>query len=156
MREGEPDRAGVVAPPPVIYLAGLGLGLLLQWWWPQRLLAWPVAVGLGAAIVLAGAAGSVWALLAMRRARTSVNPYKPTAALVSDGPYRFLRNPIYLADAVIYLGLAAALNTWWPVALLPVVLGVMQSGVIAREERYLERRFGEEYLQYKRRVRRWL
>jgi protein-S-isoprenylcysteine O-methyltransferase Ste14 len=85
-----------------------------------------------------------------------VSPYKPTSALVVDGPYRYSRNPIYLADALIYIGISVVIDTLWPILLLPIALAVLQQGVIAREERYLERKFGDQYRQYQASVRRWL
>ncbi len=75
---------------------------------------------------------------------------------MTDGPFRYSRNPIYIADAVLYVGLALALDWIWALALLPFVLVVVRFGVIEREERYLERQFSDEYLRYKQRVRRWL
>ncbi len=85
-----------------------------------------------------------------------MNPYKSTSFLMTDGPFRYSRNPIYIADAVLYVGLALALDWIWALALLPFVLVVVRFGVIEREERYLERQFSDEYLRYKQRVRRWL
>jgi protein-S-isoprenylcysteine O-methyltransferase Ste14 len=76
--------------------------------------------------------------------------------LVTDGPFRYTRNPAYLAFAVIYVGIASVANALWAILLLPATLFVIRRGVIEREERYLEREFGEEYLSYKARVRRWV
>ena len=92
----------------------------------------------------------------MRRAQTPVDPYSPSTAIVVEGPYRYTRNPLYLALTLFYLALASIVNSVWPLLLLPLVLLVIQRGVIAREERYLEQKFGEQYLRYKSRVRRWL
>jgi protein-S-isoprenylcysteine O-methyltransferase Ste14 len=96
------------------------------------------------------------ALLAFRRARTSPKPWKPTTALVTTGPYRFTRNPMYLGFTLLYLSTTVWVNTMWPVLFLPLVLLLMHYGVIIREEAYLERVFGEAYQTYRRRVRRWL
>lgn len=150
------DLAGIIAPPPLIYLGALALGLLLEWIWPTRLADWRGTLALGVAIVLCGTVGVAWSFYAMRRGQTPVNPYKPATAIVGDGPYRFSRNPIYVANAVIYIGLAVAINTLWPLALIPVLIAILHVGVIAREEQYLEQKFGEDYLRYKRSVRRWL
>jgi protein-S-isoprenylcysteine O-methyltransferase Ste14 len=103
-----------------------------------------------------GAVLMISALRAFSRAGTPVDPYEPARALATDGPYRFTRNPIYLGFALVYLGFAIVLNALWAVALLPVVVVVVDRGVIAREERYLERRFGEDYRAYKAHVRRWV
>ena len=98
----------------------------------------------------------MWSIRLFRRAGTSFIPIKPTTALVWSGPYQFTRNPMYLAMACLYLGLALWFDLFWPLILLPGVLAGVQYGVIAREEQYLERKFGDDYRQYKARVRRWL
>ena len=111
---------------------------------------------LGILLVLVGAATTLSAVGFFRRARTSLVPIRPSTTLVSTGPYRFTRNPMYLGLAVVYVGIACWLGTLWPLLLLPVVLVLVGSLVIAREERYLEAKFGEEYRAYRARVRRWL
>lgn len=83
-------------------------------------------------------------------------PFAPTTAIIDTGPFALTRNPLYLSMTLLYTGLTLIINTIWPLLLLPFVLVVVQRGVIEREERYLERKFGEEYLSYKSRVRRWL
>ena len=97
-----------------------------------------------------------WFEWAMRRAGTPTNPYKPVSHVATQGPFRYTRNPGYLAMATIYMGIASLANALWAVLLLPVALIVVQRGVIEREERYLERKFGEEYLRYKAQVSRWI
>ena len=92
----------------------------------------------------------------MRRADTPISPEEPVSSLVTDGPFRYTRNPGYLGIAMTYAGLASLANALWAILLLPATLFVIQRGVIEREERYLERKFGEEYLRYKARVRRWI
>jgi protein-S-isoprenylcysteine O-methyltransferase Ste14 len=83
------------------------------------------------------------------RAGTSVDPYKPTTAIVTADPYRYSRNPLYLSLTAIYMGVTLLMNVLWPLPLLPVVLWIMQRGIIAREKSYLERTFGEVYRRYK-------
>jgi protein-S-isoprenylcysteine O-methyltransferase Ste14 len=92
----------------------------------------------------------------MRQADTPTNPYKPVSHVATGGPFRYTRNPGYLSMAMIYAGIAARANALWAILVLPVALLVIQRGVIEREERYLERKFGEEYLRYKTTVRRWI
>ena len=92
----------------------------------------------------------------MRHAGTLANPYKPVSRMVTDGPFRYTRNPAYLSMTMVYTGIASLANALWASLLLPVALLVIQRGVIEREERYLERKFGEEYLRYKAQVRRWI
>ena len=94
--------------------------------------------------------------LRFKAAGTNVPTWMPSTALVISGPYRFSRNPIYLALTIIYLGLALAYGSWWPIVLLAPVLIVMRFGVIGREERYLEAKFGDAYRAYRASVRRWI
>lgn len=149
------ETPGVIAPPLLIYGLAFGAAWLLQMQQPLQIAAFNleigayITLGLGAWLVL-------WAFMAMRLARTSASPYKPAETLVTGGPFRFSRNPVYLAMTLLYLGSALLLNTLWPLVLLPVVLITMLLGVIFREERYLLLRFGAKYLKYKVSVRRWL
>ncbi len=149
------DRARIVAPPPLIYLGMLGLGLLLEWVWPTGLSNRPLALAAGAAFLLLGVAGLFAAIRTMLRAQTTINPYKSTTAIVSDGVFGFSRNPIYVSDTILYIGLGLILDTWWALIFTPIVIWIMSTGVIAREEAYLEKKFGNDYLEYKRKVRRW-
>ena len=150
------DRARILAPPPLIYLGMLGLGLLLEWFWPTELSSRSLAVLAGGAFLVCGVAGLLAAVRTMWRAQTTINPYKSTTTIVNDGVFRFSRNPIYVSDTVIYIGLGLVLDTWWALILTPIVIWIMNIGVIAHEETYLERKFGNDYLEYKRKVRRWL
>src|SRR4051794_15818028 len=150
------DIAGVIAPPPLIYLAGLIAGFALEAVLPGAdLPAW-VEWGVGALLVLAGLGLLAWFNTLFSRKGTAVEPWKPTTAIVTTGPYRFTRNPAYLGMALAYVGIAVLSSALWVLVPLPVVIAVIDRGVILREERYLERKFGEEYLAYKRSVRRWL
>lgn len=156
---GEPEQgrgtAGVIAPPPVIYLGFLGLGFALEGLLPGAdLPAW--AQWLGAAVIVAGAALLIAFERAFKRTGTDANPYRPSSALATDGPYRFSRNPGYLGMAITFVGIALAAGAPWALVMLVPALVVIEYGVIAREERYLERLFGEEYLAYKQTTRRWL
>ena len=152
---GAPANAGVVAPPPLIYALPLIAGLLFQHWHPVGFVPSALAAPLGITFLVLGLIGGP-AVFAFRRAGTSPEPWRATTALVTAGPYRFTRNPMYLGLTLIYVGVAVWANALWPIVLLPAVLVVMHYGVIKREERYLERIFGDEYREYRRRVRRWL
>jgi protein-S-isoprenylcysteine O-methyltransferase Ste14 len=92
----------------------------------------------------------------MRRAGTNVDPYEPATAVVTEGPYRFTRNPMYVGFTLMYVGISALANALLPILLLPAVQQLMRRGVIEREERYLERKFGDEYRRYKESVGRWI
>jgi len=158
MTPNPPPHPGVRFPPPFVYAAGILVGWLLDRRWPWRITAHPswwqpvaVAALIAFAFVIAASAMTLfW------RARTSLIPNRPASAFVASGPYRFTRNPMYLSMTALYLGVALALNSWWPMVLLPIVLLIIQRAVIAREERYLRQRFPDEYPAYCQRVRRWL
>lgn len=150
------DRVGVIAPPPLIYAVVFALGYALDRSYPVSLRPDASAGWLGWAIFAAGLCVLALGAAYLHRAGTPVSPYRPSTTLVTAGPYRYSRNPLYIALTLAYLGAAVVVNTVWPVMLLPGLLLVMQWGVISREERYLERRFGDEYRRYRARVRRWL
>jgi protein-S-isoprenylcysteine O-methyltransferase Ste14 len=150
------EHAGVHVPPPLIYVAGLLAGFGLQAVRPLPTV--PPAAGRIAGLLGTGA----WLALAgpsiqrFRRARTSIVPIRPTTALVTSGPYRYTRNPMYVGLTALYAGVAAWRDNPWALLLLPAVLTTVDRYVIAREERYLEGAFGDEYRRYRSRVPRWL
>jgi protein-S-isoprenylcysteine O-methyltransferase Ste14 len=150
------DTAGVVAPPPLIYLGALGIGFGLDAVIGRGSLPSRVARPAGAALIMAGVGLMGTFVRAFMRAQTPVDPYEPSEAIVTDGPYRLTRNPGYLGMALTYGGIAIAANAPWALVSLPVAVTIIDRGVIAREERYLERKFGAQYTDYKRRVRRWI
>ena len=151
------NLAGVVAPPPVLYLATFFLGWGIHALFPFGIYSYAAVYGwLGLLfIVLSGFLVS-WAFATMRNIGTSASPYQPVTLLVTNGPFRHSRNPIYVAMAGFYIGAAFLINAWWPVFLLAPLILIMHRGVIIREEGYLTTKFGEAYLAYKSKVRRWL
>lgn len=150
------DTAGVIAPPPLIFLAGLGIGFGLEALLPGGSLPGLVQWALGGLALVSGLALLATFQLSFDREGTAVEPWKPTTAIVSSGPYRLTRNPAYLGMALVYVGIAFLADAPWVLVPLPLVLVAIHNGVILREERYLERKFGSEYLDYKQRVRRWV
>lgn len=150
------DNPGVIARPPLIYLGALALGLGLHAAFRTPALPVTVARILGVALIACAVAVVVPAFRAMAHAGTSFRTERPTTAIVTDGPFGYTRNPIYVALTLLYVGIALTINSLWVLVLIIPVIIVMQFGVIAREERYLERKFGDEYVRYKARVRRWL
>jgi protein-S-isoprenylcysteine O-methyltransferase Ste14 len=159
MESAEPanaDTAGVRAPPPLIYLAGLALGFLLEALLPGSSVPDALRWILGGALLSAGLALLASFNILFQRKGTAIEPWKPTTAIVTTGPYRFTRNPAYVGMALVYIGIALLAGALWVLLPLPLVLLIIDRGVIAREERYLERKFGQEYLDYKRSVRRWV
>ena len=150
------DNPGVVAPPPLIFAGALGAGLLANRLRPTPFLPRALSKVFGWPLVVFGLAFGLWGFREMRRAGTNVDPYHPTTAIVEAGPYRYTRNPLYVGMALIYSGVAARANALPAALLLPAVLHLVDRGVVRREERYLEGKFGGEYLRYKGRVRRWI
>src|SRR5216683_2034250 len=155
---GAPDVAGVIALPPLIFLGFLAAAAVLE-----AVVPFPVLAAHAFPRYLAGAAlaaaGFVMIVMGTRRfqaAGTNIPPNLPTTALVVDGIYRRTRNPLYLGTTLVYLGLGVAAGSLWAIALVVPLLWVINTGVIAREERYLERKFGDAYRAYKARVRRWI
>jgi protein-S-isoprenylcysteine O-methyltransferase Ste14 len=150
------DAPGVIAPPPLIYLAGLGIGFGLDALLPSASLPGSLAWSLGSVLLLGGLALAVSFVRAFRRAGTPVNPGESATTLVTRGPYRLTRNPGYLGMTLAYAGIAVMSGALWAlVALVPTLL-LIDRGVIRREERHLERRFGEQYIRYRTRTRRWI
>jgi protein-S-isoprenylcysteine O-methyltransferase Ste14 len=150
------DSAGVVAPPPLIYLGGLAVGFALEALLPGSSVPAAVQWILGGVLLVAGLALLGSFNTAFHRKGTAVEPWKPTTAIVTTGPYRLTRNPAYLGMTLVYIGIALLADALWVLVPLPVVLLIIDRAVIAREERYLERKFGQEYLDYKGRARRWI
>ena len=155
---GAADVAGVIALPPLIFLRFLLAATVLEAFVPLPFLAaHALARYLAGAALAAG--GFVMIGMGTRRfvaAGTNIPPYLPTTALVVDGIYGRTRNPLYLGTTLVYLGLSVAAGSLWAIVLVVPLLWVINVGVVAREERYLERKFGDAYRAYKARVRRWV
>jgi protein-S-isoprenylcysteine O-methyltransferase Ste14 len=151
------DTAQVVVRPPLAWLIAVLAALALDWLMPLPFMpaALP-AVWIGAAVFAVALALLASAIATVTRAGSNVPTNRPTTALVESGPYRHTRNPIYLGMFVALVGLAIAVDTLWLVAALVPFALVIRHGVVAREEAYLERKFGERYRAYRARVRRWL
>ena len=154
--DGSPPGPGVKVPPPLVYVAGFLAGMGVERAFPSpRPPVW---------LRIAAAAGGVSALLALdttamsrfMRAGTPIIPFRPATSLVTEGPYRMTRNPMYVGMGCVYAGAAVASGALWALATLPGVLLFIDREVIQREERHLAATFGEEYEDYRRRVRRWV
>ena len=150
------DAPGVIAPPPLIYLAGLGIGFGLDALLPSASLPGWLAWSLGSVLLLGGLALAVSFVRAFRRTGTPVNPGESATTLVTTGPYRLSRNPGYLGMTLGYAGIAVLSGALWALVPLVPTLLLIDRGVIRREERHLERRFGEQYIRYRTRTRRWI
>jgi protein-S-isoprenylcysteine O-methyltransferase Ste14 len=153
------DFADVAIKPPLLFLGALALGCLLT-------LVVPIGPGLasanglalatGFALIVSGFALAAVSVRAFHFAGTDVVPGRPSTALVTTGPYKITRNPIYIGFALVYFGLAIVLTSAWVLLLLIPVLVILQRGVVEREEAYLERKFGGAYRKYQAHVPRWL
>lgn len=150
---------GVRFPPPLLFAAGLALGAAIEyagWALPfsdNNSTAWTLA---GAVLITAGAALAVWGVATFLAARTAIMPHHAASRIVTSGPYRFTRNPMYVGMTLAYVGVGFLMNSWWPAVLLPLVLVLLVMLVIRREEAYLGRAFRDEYALYRTRTRRWL
>jgi protein-S-isoprenylcysteine O-methyltransferase Ste14 len=150
------DNAGVIAFPPALYAVTLTIGLGISFLFPISFLPRLVSLPIAALAMIGAGRLSISAFRTMTGAQTAVDPSKPTTAIVSDGVFRFSRNPLYLSMTLLYIAISLLFNALWALLLLLPLLVVMQVGVIQREEQYLERKFGNEYLSYKSQVRRWI
>jgi protein-S-isoprenylcysteine O-methyltransferase Ste14 len=151
------DRANVMIRPPVAWAAAVIAGLVLNWLSPLPFVPAGVPAGwLGAIVCAAALALFVWAIVTITRAGSNVPTTLPTTAIVDTGPYRFTRNPIYTGMMLALIGAAIAFDSLWLLLTLALFIAVIRYGVVAREEAYLERKFGDLYRRYRTRVRRWL
>jgi protein-S-isoprenylcysteine O-methyltransferase Ste14 len=142
--------------PPLVYLISLVTGALIQLAMPRPFLPRSLAMPLGASVVVVAIALFSYSVAKFRAAGTPVPARKPTTIIVRTGPYRFSRNPIYLAFSLFQLGIAIWVNSLWLLATLVGAVALIHYVVIAKEEQYLDRRFGAQYLDYKASVRRWV
>ena len=156
MTDRPTDTPGVMACPPLLFLGALGLGLFLHWLMPVQLFPFIFSRPLGAALFIGALAVGVWGSRTMRRAGTNVRPDRPVIVLVTSGPFRFSRNPLYLSLTAFYLGITLLFDALWPLVTLVPTLVVVHWGIVLREERFLDAKFGDGYRTYKTRVRRWL
>jgi protein-S-isoprenylcysteine O-methyltransferase Ste14 len=153
-----PANAGVRYPPPLLYVAGIVVGWLAQRAWPLPITGHPSAIRmwLGIAFGLGWLVLGGPALGAFFSNHTAIIPDRPATTLVTTGVYRFTRNPMYVSLVLLYLAVTLALDSWWPMIFLPLVVIAVDRLVIRREERYLVHAFPSEYAAYRERVRRWV
>ena len=152
----EEDRPGVPIAPPLLFVLPILASLALEWLVPTSFVHGAVRWILGALLVFAGIALIVGGFITQKRAGTDPIPFNPSTRIVAHGLYRFTRNPMYVGFAFCTLGITMLVDSAWMLLAAPIGLVLIDRLVIAREEKYLERKFGEEYLNYKGRVRRWI
>ncbi len=151
------DKKGpaVKIPPLLITLAVILLTYGLQWLWPLPIGQTPLLMPVGMVLIVVALIIIAIAVVSFIRVKTHLEPWKPTSAIVSSGIFSLSRNPIYVGFCISCVGVGLVLNSWWVVFSFLPLAWLLFVLVIQREEDYLERKFGEEYLDYKRRVRRW-
>lgn len=156
--DAEKDHAGVIIPPPLIFVGVLAAALAIDLFagGPGLGVPYMLRYAAGGALFAAGLLLILTAASGFRSAGTEVRPWKASTALVTSGLYRFSRNPMYLGMALIYAGLSLFADSVIALACIVPLLAIITYGVIKREEHYLEVKFGEEYRRYKSKVRRWL
>ena len=151
------DTANVIIRPPIAWAVAVLGGLALNWLLPLPFFPATVPAGwLGATVFALALALFAWAIVTITGAGSNVPTNRPTTTIVDRGPYRLTRNPIYLGMVLGLIGFAIALNSLWLLLTLVPFALVIRYGVVAREEAYLERKFGDDYRRYRARVRRWL
>ncbi len=154
----KPDNPGIYIPPPIYIITVFLLALILQHVIPIKatFLLPIISKIIGWVLILVSALLGFTALYQFYRSGTTHLTFKPVTALQTTGLYSLTRNPMYLGLFLFYTGVSLLIGSWWHLALLPVLFLVFQEYIIKREEQYLERRFGQQYLDYKNKVRRWL
>jgi protein-S-isoprenylcysteine O-methyltransferase Ste14 len=151
------DNAQVRIRPPLVWATAVVAGLALNWFAPIPFLpaAFPAGL-LGALVFVLALVLFGWAIVTITRAGSNVPGNRPTTTIVESGPYRFTRNPIYLGMFFALIGLAIAFDDLWLLIVLVPFALLIRYAAVAREEAYLERKFGDAYRSYRARVRRWL
>lgn len=154
------DNPGLMMPPPIFLAAAVVVALILDWIVPLNFLAAPSVWSLQSWLGLVIGAGGVWLSVSgtreFSRSGTNINPFQPALKLVTTGPYRFTRNPMYLGMIIILLGLGLMFSLEWGIILTPFLWLAFDRLVVAREETYLTTKFGEPYRDFLTRTRRWL
>ena len=150
------DNAEVLAPAPVFFGVAVAAGFLLEWLFPTSLLTFSYSASVGFILIAASVVLVVFAVLPLKRARTAFDARRPTTSIVTTGAFGFSRNPTYVSLAVLQVGLGLLSQSLWVIITAVAAVAITHWGVVLREERYLERKFGQEYRSYAARVRRWL
>jgi protein-S-isoprenylcysteine O-methyltransferase Ste14 len=151
-----PDNPGVIAFPPLIWLVNAVISVLVHLFVRLPIMKYSLCLVWGMIFIMLAPALALSALRTMKAAGTNVHPSEPVLTIVRDGPFRFTRNPMYLALCLLQVALGFFLNDWITLLFVVPLALIFHYGVVLREERYLTAKFGEPYLQYKREVRRWI
>jgi protein-S-isoprenylcysteine O-methyltransferase Ste14 len=150
------DNPGVIAFPPLIWLVNAVISVVVHLFVRLPIMKYSICLVCGMVFIILAPTLALSALRTMKAAGTNVHPSEPALTLVRGGPFRFTRNPMYLALCLVQIALGFFLNDWITLLFVVPLAFILRNGVILREERYLTAKFGEPYLQYKREVRRWI
>lgn len=158
MPDSSSDAAHPPLPPPAYFFALLILGAAAQYIHPLDINRSGSLVHVWAGFAATTSAGllMLWSIVTLGRHQTSPDLHRSTTALVKSGPYAHTRNPLYVALLTVFAGIGFIANSWWILGLTPLLVACLHFAVVKREEAYLARKFGEEYLGYTRKVRRWI
>ncbi|MEQ9619785.1 MAG: isoprenylcysteine carboxylmethyltransferase family protein [Deltaproteobacteria bacterium] len=156
MTTADNDNPGVIAMPPLIFIIFLAIGILINLLVPLSFIHGSARFISGIIILLVSGIIVLSAQRRMKRSGTNIDVRKPSTAVVTGGIYSYTRNPMYMSMVILLIALAFLLNNLWVLIVIPFFMAVIRKGVIMREEAYLERKFGSEYTEYKKRVRRWI
>ncbi len=155
-QDSRTDKPAIRVIPPAIAGLFLAAGIVLGWFLPLQPFAFWTGFFIGLLLALTGVVLVIWAIDTFVEKETSVRIDRPATSLITSGPYSFSRNPIYLGGALGYVGIALIFNSGWALLFMIPLLSIIINKVIVPEETYLENKFGETYLTYKARVKRWL
>jgi protein-S-isoprenylcysteine O-methyltransferase Ste14 len=151
-----PDNPGVIAFPPLIWLVNAVISILVHLFVQIPIMRYGICLVCGTVFIILAPTLALSAFRTMKSAGTNVHPSEPALTIVRGGPFRFTRNPLYLALCLLQIALGFFLNDWITLLFVVPLTVIFHYGVVLREERYLTAKFGESYLQYKREVRRWI
>lgn len=152
------DRARVLIPPPLLFFTCLGIGIILEFSFPSCPFSWPWTPRIIAGCILSLISGllAIGAFIPLLRNKTPFSPSKPTARIVREGSFRFSRHPMYLSLLLLLGGVAVLFCSLWLFIMIPILFIAFEIIAVKPEEKYLSQKFGDEYLDYKASVRRWI
>ncbi|MDX2111431.1 MAG: isoprenylcysteine carboxylmethyltransferase family protein [Verrucomicrobiota bacterium] len=150
------DNPGVLVFPPLLFLVCCAASGLLHLIWTIPLMNRQASWWLGGVLALLAGSLASWASRTMKRAGTNIRPNQPSLTVVTSGPFRLTRNPMYLSLCILQSSIAILINGWLPLLVVVPLALILHFGVVLREERYLERKFGDKYLAFKQSTRRWI
>lgn len=158
MEKNPTDSAAIRIPPPIYFFACLGCGLLLEYFIPLSLLALPLAprMAVGGVFIMVAIGFAGGGFFMLLKNKTTFDTSKSTRKIVTGGVYRFSRNPLYFSLLLLLSGFAVLLSSFWLFLAIPVLYALFLFKAVRPEEKYLSEKFGEEYLHYSKKVRRWI